>query len=157
MYWYKGPAARNIPLIENLYIENNEGIVTILPHPIQLVPVFNDLRIESSTFYFGNYNQGLLQSYNTDNLFIGENYIVTNNLQPLVLICNRRNVSVENNCVVNKETKIDKYYTFDQSNPCSMNLSSWINLPPSVLNSSFPPPVIQKDSFPQNYSNRFHK
>jgi hypothetical protein len=53
-------------------------------------------------------------------------------------------ISAENNCVVNQETKIDTYYTFDQSNPCSMNLSSLIDLPASAFNSSFPPPVIPK-------------
>ena len=159
MYWYEGPEARNVSLIENLYIENNEGIaqaegiVTILPDPIQLVPVFNDLRIESSTFYFGNYSQGLLQSYNTYNLFLSGNYIVTNSSKPLISICNSRNISAENNCVVNKDTKIDQYYTFDQRYPCSMNLSSLINLPPSAFNSSFPPPVIQNNSSLQNYPN----
>ena len=152
MYWYEGPEARNISLIENLYIENNEGIaqengiITILPDPIQLIPVFNDLRIESSTFYFGNYSQGLLHCDNANNLFLSGNYIATNNSKPLISICNSRNISAENNCVVNKETKIDNYYTFDQTNPCSMNLSSLINLPPSAFNSSFIPPVIQKDS-----------
>jgi hypothetical protein len=152
--------SRNISLIENLYIENNEGIaqekglITILPDPIQLIPVFNDLRIESSTFYFGNYSQGLLQSDNTHNLFISGNYIATNSSIPLISICNSQNVSAENNCVVNKGTKIDQYYTFDKSNLCSMNLSSFINLPSSAFNSSFPPPVIQKDSFFQNYPNQ---
>jgi hypothetical protein len=151
MYWREGPEARNVSLIENIYIENNEGltrekgIITILPDPPQLVPVFNDFRIESSTFYLGMDSQGLLQSDNVNNLFISGNYIATNNSTPLISICNSRNLSAENNCVVNNETKIDRYYTFDESNPCSMNLSSLIDLPASAFNSSFPPPVIRKD------------
>ncbi len=151
MYWGEGPEARNVSLIENIYINNNEGIaqtkgiITILPDPIQLVQAINDIRIESSTFYFGMYSQGLLQCDNTNNLFISENYIATNSSTPLISICNSRNISAENNCVVNQQTKIDTYYTFDQSNPCSMNLSSVIDLPPSAFNSSFPPPVTIKD------------
>ncbi len=72
-------------------------------------------------------------------------------------MCNSRNISAENNCVVTNQTKIDQYYTFDESNPCSMNLSSLINLPASAFNSSFPPPAIQKDSFVQNYQHQSNK
>jgi hypothetical protein len=138
MYWHEGPEGRNVSLINNIYIENNEGIaqekaiISILPDPVQSVPVINDIRIESSTFYFGIYSQELLQSDNANNVFMSGNYI------------NSRNISAENNCVINKETKIDQYYTFDQTNPCSMNLSSLINLPASAFNSSFPPPVIRQ-------------
>ena len=151
LYWYEGPEARNISLIENLYIENNEGlagekgIITILPDPIQLVPVFDDIRIESSTFYFGNYSRTLLQTDNVNNLFLTGNYIATNSSTPLISICNSRNISAANNCVVNQLTKIDTYYTFDQDHPCSMNLSSLIDLPSSAFNSSFPPPILLKD------------
>jgi hypothetical protein len=148
MYWHEGPEALNVSLINNIYINNNEGIaqekgiITILPDPTQLVPVIDDIRVESSTFYFGTYSQGLLQSDNANNVFMSRNYIATNSSLPLISICNSRNISAENNCVINQQTKIDTYYTFDQSNPCSKNLSSLIHLPPSAFNSSFPPPVI---------------
>ena len=150
MYWHEGPEARNVTLIDNLYIENNEGltqekgIITIYPDPIQVIPVINDIQIVSSTFYFGNYSQGLLQSNNLNHLVLSGNYIATNSSAPLISICNSRDISAENNCVVNNQTKIDTYYTFDQTTPCSMNLSSLINLPASAFNSSFPPPVFQK-------------
>ena len=161
MFWHEGPEARNVSLIGNVYIDNNEGIaqekgiISILPDPLQLVPVINDIRIESSTFYFGMYSQGLLQSDNTNNLFISGNYIATNSSTPFISICNSRNISGSNNCVVNKQTKIDEIYTFDQTNPCSMNLSSLIDLPSSAFNSSFPPPVIEKDS--SSHHRRFIK
>jgi hypothetical protein len=163
MYWHEGPEARNISLIENLFIENNEGIaqekgiITILPDPIDLVPVFNDIRIESSTFIFGMYSEGLLQSDNIKNLFLTRNYIATNSSTPIISICNSRNISAENNCLVNNQTKINEYYTFDQTNPCMMNLSSAIDLPPSAFNSSFPPPVIRKDLFDQHHYDHFIK
>jgi hypothetical protein len=85
MYWYAGPEARNVSLIENLYIEKFD--------PIQLFPVFDDLRIESSTFYFGNYSQGLLQSYNAHNLFLSGNYIATNSSKPFISILSTSKVS----------------------------------------------------------------
>ncbi|CAF4283290.1 unnamed protein product, partial [Adineta steineri] len=115
------------------------------------VPVINDIRIESSTFVLGNSSQGLLQSNNMNNLFLSGNYIATNHSTPIISICNSRNISAQNNCVVNNQTKITEYYTFDQGSPCSMNLSSLINLPPSAFNSSFPPPVIPKQVFNQHH------
>jgi hypothetical protein len=163
MYWHEGPEARNVSLIENLYIENNEGIaqekgiITILPDPIDLVPVINDIRIESSTFYLGEHSQGLLQSDNINNLFLTGNYIATNSSTPIISICNSRNISAENNCVVNNQTKITEYYTFDQTNPCLMNLSSLIDLPLSAFNSSFPPPVVREYLFDQYHHEYFIK
>jgi hypothetical protein len=147
IYCGEAPEGRNITLSENLYFENNEGIaqekgiITSLPLPIQLVPVVSDIRIESSTFYFGNYSQGLIHSSNMNNLFLQGNYIATNNATSLISICNSRNLTAENNCVVNSMTKTDQYYTFDETNPCSDSLSDLINLPASAFNSSFPPPV----------------
>jgi len=116
-------------------------MITVFPDPKQLIPIINDIRIESSTFYFGNYSQGLLEIKNANNLYITGNYISTNSSIPLISICNSRNITASNNAVVNTQSKIDQYYTFDESNPCQMNLSSLIDLPPSAFNSSFPPPV----------------
>jgi len=145
--WHEGPEARNVSLINNLYINCNEGIgqekaiITILPVPTQLLPVIDDIRIESSTFYFGNYSQGLIQSNNANNLFFNGNYIATNITTPIISLCNSRNITASNNTVVNTQGKIDQYYIFDTRYPCQMNLSSLIDLPPSAFNSSFPPPV----------------
>ena len=152
MYWHEGPEARNVSLIGNLYIENNEGIaqekgiISVLPDPPELVPVHHNIRIESSTFYFGQSSQGLLQSDNVDSLLISDNYIAVNSTAPLILICNSRNISAEHNCVVNTGGQIDTYYTFDSTTPCAMNLSSLIDLPASAFNASFPPPVLIDNS-----------
>ena len=75
LYWHEGPAAQNVTLAENFYINCNEGIsqhkgiITFLPDPIQLVPVIQNIRIESSTFLFGNYSQGLIQGNNANNVY----------------------------------------------------------------------------------------
>ena len=150
MFWVEGPEARNVSLIENIYIENNEGIaqeqgiIAILPDPPQLTPVINDIRIESSVFYLGSYSQNILQSDNGNNIFLTKNYIAGNNFTSLITICNSRNITAVDNCVVTNETKIDQYYSFDDNKPCAMNLSSLIDLPASAFNSSFPPPVLRK-------------
>jgi hypothetical protein len=147
LFWHEGPEARNVTLSENLYIENNEGIaqekavISILPFPVQSVAVINDIRIESSTFYLGNYSKDFLQSDNANNIFITGNYIAINRSSPIISICNSRNISAENNCVRNDESQIDQYYSFDENKPCSINSSNLINLPLSAFNSSFPPPV----------------
>jgi hypothetical protein len=147
LYWHEGPPGRNITLANNLYINCNEGIgrmsgtIAIYPDPIQLVPVIDDIRIQSSTFYFGNFVQNLIQSENANNLFFSDNYIAVNSSSPLIFLCNSRNITASNNTVLNIQTKPEQYYTFEQHNPCQMNLSSLIDLPPSAFNSSFPPPV----------------
>jgi hypothetical protein len=147
LYWHEGPYAINVTLSENLYINNNEGIaqeegvITILPDPIELVPIITNVQIISSTFLIGSYNQGVIQSDNGDNISFYGNYIATNHSAPLITICNTRNITANNNTVMNKLTKIDQYYILDQNNPCLANLSSLIDLPPSAFNSSFPPPV----------------
>ncbi|CAF1495937.1 unnamed protein product [Adineta ricciae] len=112
LYWYEGPEARNVSLIENIYMENNEGltqtkgVITIVPSPISLVPVINDIRIASSSFYLGSSSQGLLQSDNMNNLYLIDNYIATNMSTPLISICNSRNISATNNCVF--KIKLDR-------------------------------------------------
>jgi hypothetical protein len=147
LFWHEESEARNVSLIDNLYINCNEGIgqekgiITILPDPTQLVPVINDLRIESSTFYFGSYSQGLIQSSNANNLFFSGNYIARNITTPIISLCNSRNITANNNTVINNQEKIDQYYTCDTRHPCYMNLTSLIDLPPSAFNSSFPSPV----------------
>ena len=147
MYWYEGPPGRNVTLADNLYINCNEGIgeqeglIAIVPDPTEMVPIIADIRIENSTFLFGNHSQGLIQSDNANNLYLTGNYIAKNSSTPLIYICNSRNLTASNNTVVNLGPKIDQYYVFDQTNPCQMNLSSLIDLPASAFNSSFPPPV----------------
>jgi hypothetical protein len=145
--WREGPEARNISLINNLYIRCNEGIgqqqglLAIVPDPIQLVPVINDILIQSSTFYFGIYSEALLESFNVNNLIFRDNYIATNVTTPIISLCNTRNITANNNTLVNKQGKIEQYYRFETRHGCQMNLSSLIDLPPSAFNSSFPPPV----------------
>jgi hypothetical protein len=146
--WHEGPFAFNVTLEENIFISNNEGIsktkgiISILPDPIQLNPIINNIQIKSSTFLMGKYNQGLFQSYNGNNILFYQNYINTNHSSPFIYICNSRNLTAFNNTLIHFYSSIDQYYIIDQNNYCSMNLTSLINIPPSAFNSSFPPPVF---------------
>ncbi len=148
LYWHEGPGAFNVTLTENLFFNNNEGIanekgmITILPDPIQIIPVITNVQISSSTFLPGTYSQAIIQAYNGQNISFTGNYIATNNSTPLINICNSRNMTANNNTLINTQTKIEQYYTFDQIKPCSVNLSSLIDIPASAFNSSFPPPVF---------------
>ncbi|CAF5081905.1 unnamed protein product [Rotaria sp. Silwood1] len=161
LYWHEGPASRNVTLAENLFINCNEGIgqeqglITILPNPVQLVPVICDIGMESSILYFGRYTQGLIQANNANNLFLNDNYTATNSSRLLISICNSRNLTASNNTTVTTQSKIDEYYIFDKTHPCQMNLSSLIDLPASAFNSSFPPPVIIADSSHPNQKHKF--
>jgi hypothetical protein len=145
--YYEGPEARNVTLSHNLFINCNEGIgqqqgiIALVPDPIQLVPVINDIIIESSSFYYRNYSEHLLESFNVNNLVFRDNYIATNLTTPIVQLCNARNITASNNTVVNIHGKLEQYYGFEGRHGCQLNLTSLIDLPPSAFNSSFPPPV----------------
>ncbi|CAF3719681.1 unnamed protein product, partial [Rotaria sordida] len=84
LHWDEGPHAINVTLSENLFVNNNEGlarqegVITILPVPVQLVPTIKNVQITSSTFLIGNYYQGVIQSYNGNNIAFYGNYIATN-------------------------------------------------------------------------------
>ena len=151
LYYHEGPSGQNVTLANNLYINNNEGIgqfkgiISVIPYPPQLVPVINDIRIESSSFYFGNYSQGLVGSTNANNVYITGNYIITNSSSPIISICNSRNITASNNTVIDPQGTLEQYYKFDEAKPCQVNLSSLIDLPPSAFNSSFPPPVLSRN------------
>ena len=147
LYWHEGPGAINVTLTENVFLNNNEGIasekgmIAISPDPIQLLPVIANIQISSSSFYTGTSSQALVQIFNGNNLLFFGNYIATNNSNPLITICNSRNITAENNTLINTQTEIKEYYSLDQIKPCSNNASSLIDIPPSAFNSSFPPPV----------------
>lgn len=136
--WHEGPFAINITLNENLFIYNNEdisknkGIISILPDPIQLIPIIKNIIIKSSTFLIGKFNEGLLQCYN---ISFYQNYIKTNHSSSFIFICNSNN----NNTLINY---FQQFYILDQTSICFNNLSSFIDLPSFALNSSFPPPII---------------
>jgi hypothetical protein len=89
----------------------------------------------------GEYSQFILQVDNGANVSLSGNYVAINTSMPIISICNSQNISASNNTVVDKQSTIDEYYTYDTTDPCNKNLSSLIDLPPSAFNSSFPPPV----------------
>ncbi|CAF1144932.1 unnamed protein product [Rotaria sp. Silwood1] len=146
MYWYESVAAQNVTLSRNVYISCNQGIakqkgvISFAPLPRQLVPVFSDVIVESSTFLFGVYGQGLIQGNNAANVSISGNYIAINSSISLISICNSQNISAHNNTLVNHQFTVDPFY-YDNANPCQTNFSRLIDLPLSGFNSSFPPPV----------------
>jgi hypothetical protein len=156
MYWHESVWAKNVMLSQNVYINCNEGIaqekgvISFSPSPRQLVPIIFDVIIESSTFLFGLYSEGLIQGNNGANVSISGNYIAMNSSVPLISICNSRNISAHNNTAINNQFTVDPFY-YDNTNPCQMNLSSLIDLPPSAFNSSFPPPVMATSSGVQVY------
>jgi hypothetical protein len=147
--WHEGPYAINVTLTQNIFIYNNEGIsknkgvIAILPDPVQLIPIIKNVQITSSTFFIGKYNpQGVLQSYNGNNISFYGNYINTNHSFPFISICNSRNITAFNNTLIHLYSQIDQFYTIDQNSICSTNLTFLIDIPPSAFNSSFPPPVL---------------
>ena len=62
-------------------------------------------------------------------------------LTSFISICNSRNISATNNCIITNQIRPELYYVFDTIVPCLVNSSSLIHLPSSAFDSSFPPPV----------------
>ncbi len=148
LYWHEGPAALNVSLSENVYINCNEGIaqqngiIAFLPDPVQLVPVIYNVQITSSTFLNGQYSQHPIQCTNGGGVSINNNYFATNSSSSIIILCNSQNISAYNNTIMNNQSTINQYFSYDSTSPCLMNLSTLINLPNSSFNSSFPPPVV---------------
>jgi hypothetical protein len=147
LYWNEGPGARNVLLSQNVYINCNEGIVreegviALLPYPVQLAPVIYNVQVTSSTFFNGQYSGSMIQCTNGEGLSISGNYLSTNSITSPITLCNSQNISAYNNSIVNNQTIISNYFSYDTISPCVTSLTSLINLPPSAFNSSFPPPV----------------
>jgi hypothetical protein len=147
LYWYEGPAARNVLLSQNVFINCNEGlyqtngVVALLPYPVQVVPVIFNVQVTSSTFYMGPYSGNMIQCSNGASVSISGNYLATSNSTPPVIICNSQNISAYNNTISNNQSVISQYFSYDSTNPCLTSLSSGINIPASAFNSSFSPPV----------------
>jgi hypothetical protein len=100
LYWYAGPGAQNVTLSENVYINCNEGIaqakgvISLLPYPVQLVPVIYNVQVTSSTFLNGLYSQSMIQCDNGGGVSINGNYIATNSSTPIVILCNSQNFRI---------------------------------------------------------------
>ncbi|CAF1356110.1 unnamed protein product [Rotaria sp. Silwood1] len=150
LYWHEGPAARNVTLSQNVYMNCNQGgiaqekgVISFLPDPVQLVPVISNVQVKSSTFLNGPYSQNMIQCANGGGVSISDNYFsMMNSSMSIVLLCNSQNITASNNTVINNQSTINQYYSYDNANPCQMNLTSLINLPNSAFNSSFSPPVM---------------
>jgi hypothetical protein len=147
LYWSEGPSARNVLLSQNVYINCNEGlyqeegVIALLPYPVQVVPVIFNVQVTSSTFINGNYSGSMIQCTNGAGVSISGNYLTTLSSSSPITVCNSQNVSAYNNSIVHNQTVISQYFSYDTTNPCLANLSSGINLPASAFNSSFSPPV----------------
>jgi hypothetical protein len=151
LFWHESTSAKNVTLSDNIYLNCNEGIaqelgvITLLPDPIQLIPVLSDIEIKDSTFLMGQYSQGIIQLYNGQQVTITGNYFsTTNSTTPLITICNSQNVTADNNCIVSStNVTITQYAT---ASPCQTYLSSEILLPASAFNATFQPTVMLSSS-----------
>ncbi|UJR16894.1 hypothetical protein I4U23_003792 [Adineta vaga] len=136
LLWYEGPVAYNITLTQNIYINCNQGIgqlpgvINLSPYSIQSIPVIEYFHIRSSTFINAI-------DRNVNQLLFMNNYIATNASTPLISIYNSQSLTAVNNAVVNNQSTINQYYTFDKKYPCLHSLSRLINLTVSAFNSSF--------------------
>ncbi|CAF1452004.1 unnamed protein product [Rotaria magnacalcarata] len=157
--WHESVAAQDVKLLQNVYINCNEGIarqggvISFAPFPPQLNRIFYDVIIQSSTFLFGPYTEGLLQSINAANVYIKGNYIATNSSTPLVTICNSLNICAHNNTFVNNRFSVNSYI-YDTRSLCREELSDLIGLPASGFDSHFAPPVVATKAGVQPYDHQ---
>jgi len=148
LYWYEGPAAQNVLLSQNVYINcnqgivQNEGVIAFLPYPVQVVPVIYNVQITSSTFMNGAFSGSMIQCTNAGNVLVSYNYLTMTNLTAPITLCNSQNITAYNNTISNNCSSISQFYSYDTTNPCITSLSSGINLPASAFNSSFSPTVV---------------
>ena len=137
LYWYESPGAQNVLLSQNVYINCNQGlyqtggVISLLPYPVQTIPVISNIQVSSSTFISVGYNASVLQVTNGANVVLTGNYIAMNTTTAPVRICNSQNVSASNNNLLNNPTS--QFFVYDTPAPCNTGLSSGINVPDQHL------------------------
>jgi len=151
-YVYRGEArpGKNITIRDNVFYSCNEGIaqqegvICLLPDPVQLSPVLIDININNNTFIQGENSLQMIQDYNGVGVSVKDNYIQYTGVKPPVAICNSQNVTVSHNCLVGQNITSD--YVMDKSSICDPTLSGGLMFAADAFSASFRMPVIPSPS-----------
>ena len=149
-YWGEAQPGANVTVTETVFegcnqgIAQQEGVIAILPDPVQLVAVVDDVTVERSTFLQGEYSGALLQDWNGGRVTLQDNWIdnLTSHVPP-VLVCNSRGLLVQHNRAWNGSRA---EFGMDSDGVCSDSLSSQLSAAIDAFNATFDPHVMPAPS-----------
>ena len=151
-YWGEAEAGANVTVRETVFVGCNQGIaqqlavIAILPDPVQLMGVVDDVTIERSTFVQGDYSLRVLQDWNGAGVTLQNNWISYRNSSaalPPVSVCNSQRLLVRHN---RARMGSRAGYELDGSGVCNDSLSSGLNFSVDAFNATFEPHVLPAQS-----------
>ena len=150
MYWGEAEEGANVTVRETVFdscnqgIAQQEGVIAILPDPIQTMGVIRDITVERSTFLQGQYSLALLQSYNGAAVTLQDNWIGNvSGITAPVLICNSDGLLVQHNRAWNGSRAP---YGLDSGGVCDDSLSTGLDFTADAFNATFTPYVLPAPS-----------
>ena len=152
-YWGEAEEGENVTVRESVFDGCNQGIaqqlgvVAILPDPVQLAGVVNDVLVERCTFLQGEHSLRLLQDWNGDGVELRDNWISRLNSSttplPPVSVCNSQRLRVRHN---RARWGSRALYELDESGVCNSSLSSELHFSADAFNATFEPHVMPAPS-----------
>ena len=149
-YWEEAEPGGEVTVTETVFegcnqgIAQQEGVVTILPDPVQLFGVIDGVTVERSTFLQGEYSGGLLQSYNGKRVTLQDNFVSNFSASATPLyVCNSEQLLVSRNHVWNGSAA---GYVMDHAGVCSDALSTGLNFTSEAFNASTQATVMPSPS-----------
>ena len=149
-FWGEAEPGANATVRETVFdgcnegIAQQEGVISILPDPVQVMGVIDDITVERSTFLQGPYSQGLLQSYNGKRVTLRNNWVGNVSASgAAIYVCNSEGLTVQRNRVWNG-TRVG--WALDGGGVCKGSLSTGLNFTADAFNATFGPVVMPSPS-----------
>ena len=155
MYWGEAVEGADVTVRDTAFegcnqgIAQQQGVIAILPDPVQLMGVIDNITIERSTFLQGQNSGAVLQDWNGAGVTLHDNWIAGNfsltagTAAAPVLVCNSRGLRVRHNRAWNG-SGVD--YAMESSGVCDDSLSTDLYFSVDAFNATFAPHVMPAPS-----------
>ena len=149
-YWEEAEPGSHVRVTETVFegcnqgIAQQQGVVAILPDPVQLLGVVDRVTVERSSFLQGEYSRSLLQCFNGRRVTLSDNFV--SDFDPAsvpVHVCNSNGLLLRNNNVWNSSAA---GYVMERAAPCNDSLSSGIHFTRDAVNASISATVMPDPS-----------
>ena len=150
-YWGEAEEGANVTVVDSVFegcnegIAQQEGVIALLPDPVQSMGVINTITIHHNTFLQSAYSRAILQDWNGVDVTLHSNYIanLTAATAPIT-VCNSRSLAVRHNSASwadgGREGAAD-YVLDGPSGVCNASLSAGLGCGRDAFNASFGPHV----------------
>ena len=149
-YWMEAEPGRDVRVTETVFdgcnqgIAQQEGVITMLPDPVQLLGVIDRVTVERSTFLQGAYSGGLMQVYNGRRVTLQDSFVGNfSALATPIRICNSDGLVVRRNAVWKGAAA---GYALDKGGVCRDALTLGLSFAADAFNASIRATVMPSPS-----------